>query len=312
MNGAKESMLAGGASDIAERHWSLRLAPAAWAPYLRLARVDRPFGTWLLLLPGLWSLALAAESLAEPRLWGYALLFAVGAFLMRSAGCVINDLADRRIDAQVARTRERPLASGALKPRQALGFLALLLLPALVILLQFNWFAVALGAASLLLVVPYPFMKRITYWPQLWLGLTFNWGALLGWAAVRGDLGWPAVLLYLGGIAWTLGYDTIYAHSDKEDDLLVGVKSTALRLGAATRPWLFGFYAATLIAWAAAAWTADLAWPIWPGLLLVAAHFAWQAATFDGEDPASCLTRIKSNRDAGLILLAAILVARLA
>ena len=221
--------------DIPVGNWIDRWVPAPVRPYLRLMRLDRPIGTWLLLLPAWWSLALAA-----PR-WpdlGLMALFALGAVVMRGAGCTVNDIADHKFDAQVARTAARPIPSGAVSVLQALCFLGLQLGIGLAILLCLNGAALAWGAASLLLVIPYPFMKRITWWPQAWLGLTFNWGALLGWVAVTGRLDAAPLALYAAGLFWTLGYDTIYAHQDKEDDILIGVKSTALRLGAATPAWL--------------------------------------------------------------------------
>ena len=300
-----------GASDIVADHWTARRAPPGVRPYLRLARLDRPIGTWLLLLPGWWALALAAEG--WPSLWFFA-LFGVGAVVMRGAGCVVNDLADHKLDAAVARTATRPIASGAISVPRALFFLAALCLIGLAILVQFNPVAVAVGAASLVLVAVYPFMKRITYWPQAMLGLTFNWGALLGWAVVRGVIEPPALALYAAGFFWTLGYDTIYAHQDKEDDALVGIKSTALLLGDATRPWIAGFYVVTVALLALTGWLAFAdplaAWPYWLGLILGAAHLAWQTARADFDDPANCLAKFKANRDFGLILLAGIVAAR--
>jgi 4-hydroxybenzoate polyprenyltransferase len=292
------------ASDIRADHWILRQAPAPTRPYLRLVRIDRPIGTWLLLFPCWWSLALAAGAEGQWPDLRLIALFALGALIMRSAGCVINDLADRDIDGRVARTAQRPIASGEISVPQALAFLAALLLAGLIVLLQLNWFAVALGAASLLLVAAYPFMKRVTYWPQAWLGLTFNWGALLGWAAVRGEVNMPAFVLYAAGIVWTLGYDTIYAHQDKEDDILVGVKSTALKLGAATKPWLAGFYGMTVFLLALAIFAAGLAWPAYLGVLIAAAHFFWQTQSLNIHDPANCLARFKSNRFVGWLVLA--------
>lgn len=221
-------------ADAAPSTWVDHM-PAALRPYLRLARADRPIGVWLLMLPCWWSTALAAPPGGLPD-WRLLLLFFVGSAVMRGAGCTLNDIADRDIDAQVARTRGRPLPSGAIGVKAAFAFLGLQALAGLLVLLSLNEFTVWLGIASLLPVAIYPFMKRITYWPQAVLGIAFNWGALVGWTAVRGDLGWPAVLLYVAGILWTLGYDTIYAHQDKEDDAVVGVKSTALRLGDRTRP----------------------------------------------------------------------------
>jgi len=295
------------ASDIRSDHWSLRLAPAAARPYLRLIRFDRPIGTWLLLFPCWWSLALAAAADGRWPDWRLMLLFAVGALVMRGAGCTANDLADRDYDAKVARTAMRPIPSGQISPRQALAFLALELLAGLLVLVQLNGFAILLGVAALPLVFAYPFMKRFTYWPQAWLGLTFNWGALLGWAAATGGLAWPPVLLYGAGILWTLGYDTIYAHQDKEDDALIGVKSSALRLGERTRPWLAGFYAGAAALLAAAGLAAGLGWPFLLAVALVAGHFAWQLAGLDTEDPADCLMRFKSNRFVGWIVLAGLL-----
>jgi 4-hydroxybenzoate polyprenyltransferase len=295
------------ASDIRGDHWSLRLAPEAVRPYLRLIRFDRPIGTWLLLFPCWWSLALAAAAAGGWPDWRLALLFAVGALIMRGAGCTINDLADREYDAKVARTATRPLPSGQITPRQAFVFLALELLAGLLVLLQLNGFAILLGLAALPLVFAYPFMKRFTYWPQAWLGLTFNWGALLGWAAATGGLAWPPVLLYAAGLCWTLGYDTIYAHQDKEDDALIGVKSSALKLGDRTRPWLAAFYIATVALLAAAGLAAGLGWPFLLAVATVAAHFAWQLAGLDTENPEDCLMRFKSNRFIGWILLAGLL-----
>jgi 4-hydroxybenzoate polyprenyltransferase len=298
-------------SDIALDSWLLRSSPAPLRPYLKLARLDRPIGTWLLLFPCWWSLALAAAAAGRWPDWSLMVLFAIGALVMRAAGCTVNDMADRKIDAQVARTATRPLASGQLSLFQAAVFLALLLAIGLVILLQLNGFTVALGASSLLLVAAYPFMKRITYWPQAWLGLTFNWGALMGWAAVEGMLGWPAVLLYLGGIAWTLGYDTIYAHQDKEDDALVGVKSTALRFGAASRIWIAIFYGLAVAFFLAAGLAAGLGWPFVAGLTLAGFHLAWQVAKLDIADPRRCLMLFRSNRFVGWLLLAGLLAAGL-
>ncbi len=298
------------ASDIRD-HWAYRVAPAALRPYLKLARIDRPIGTWLLLFPCWWSLALASVSGGSwPDLW-LAVLFMVGAVVMRGAGCTFNDIADRDYDARVARTAERPIPSGQVTARNATLFLVLQLAIGLAVLLQFNLFTIGLGAASLVLVFSYPFMKRITYWPQAWLGLTFNWGALVGWSAVTGSLDWPALLLYAGGVAWTLGYDTIYAHQDKEDDALIGVKSSAIKLGAQTRPWLLAFYGLTLAFFLAAGLAAGLAWPFLAGLLAVALHFAWQVATLDIDDPANCLERFRSNRFVGWLLLAGFLGAGL-
>ncbi len=300
------------ASDSREDAWILRQAPQGWAPYMRLVRLDRPIGTWLLLFPCWWSSLLAAGSAGlelDPTLSWYLVLFAVGALLMRGAGCTINDIFDRDIDAKVARTAARPLPSGEIRLRQALWFLFIQLALALVILLQFNVPTILVGLLSMLLVVPYPLMKRITYWPQAWLGFTFNWGALVGWTAVTGELGWPAILLYLGGVAWTLGYDTIYAHQDKEDDALIGVKSSALKLGQASRPWILIFYGLALLLFAASGVAAEVSWPYFVGLAGVGLHFLWQGSTVNIDDPSGCLRRFKSNRDVGWLLSAGALAA---
>jgi 4-hydroxybenzoate polyprenyltransferase len=295
------------ASDIRHDHWVLRLAPESARPYLRLIRADRPIGVWLLLWPCWISITLAASTQGSaPSIWLLG-LFAVGAYVMRGAGCTVNDIVDRDIDARVARTATRPIPSGDVSPFQAVIFLGALLLIGLVVLLQLHPTAIWMGVLSLGLVVAYPFMKRITYWPQAWLGLTFNWGALMGWAAATGEISWAALLLYLGGIAWTLGYDTIYGHQDKEDDLLVGVKSSSLKLGTQTKPWLYGFYAAAVCFWGLALALAGTAWPAWIGLAVVAGHFAWQVATLDIDAPKNCLARFKSNRLIGLFLFLGLL-----
>ena len=295
------------ATDISSESWIDRFAPEVIRPYLRLARIDRPIGTWLLLLPCWWGAALATPAWPDATMF---VLFTIGAVVMRGAGCTVNDLADRKFDARVARTATRPIASGQISVLKAFVFLALQLLLGLSILLQFNAFTVALGVSSLLLIVLYPFMKRITYWPQLFLGFTFNWGALLGWAAVKGELSAPAFVLYGAGIFWTLGYDTIYAHQDKEDDVLIGVKSTALKFGDGTKPWLVGFYSITVILLAATGLLANLAWPVYSGLTLAALHLAWQIKSVDIANSKNCLRRFKSNRDFGLILLAGIIAAQ--
>ncbi|HZT50472.1 MAG TPA: 4-hydroxybenzoate octaprenyltransferase [Stellaceae bacterium] len=296
-------------TDIRTGDWVDRRMPAAWRPYLRLARLDRPIGTWLLLFPGWWGVALAAPGWPD---WRLMALFAIGAVAMRGAGCTLNDIADRDFDARVARTRTRPIASGAISVRQAFAFMALELTIGAAVLLSFNRVAIALGLLVLALIATYPFMKRITYWPQFFLGLNFNWGALLGWAAARGDVEWPALLLYAGGICWTLGYDTIYAHQDRDDDALIGVKSSALALGLRTRPFLFAFYAGALALWAAAGVRAADAWPYWLGLACAAAQLCWQAATVDIDDGADCLAKFRSNRAVGWCLLIGIVAAHVA
>lgn len=296
----------GSASDIRTESWIVRQAPACVRPYLYLMRLDRPYGAWLVLLPGWWSIALAANG-SWPDV-NVLVLFLLGAFVMRGAGCVTNDIADRDFDGQVARTATRPIPSGAVSVPQAIAFTIFLGLLGLVVLLQFNRFAIAIGVLSLVPVLIYPYMKRFTYWPQFFLGLAFNWGALLGWAAVRGDLGWAPVALYIAGIFWTLGYDTIYAHQDKEDDALVGIKSTALKLGDATPRWLVFFYTMTITLTALSGWLAGVNWTFYPALVPAAAHLVWQVSTLDIDDPKNCLKRFKSGRDFGLLLFAGIVV----
>ncbi len=273
--------------------------------YIRLMRLDKPVGIWLLMWPCLWSVTLAAQGL-EPHLLA---LFFIGAVLMRSAGCIVNDITDRKIDAKVERTKTRPLASGELSVRQAIALLAALLATSLGIAVLLGWKIVALGALWLPLVAAYPWMKRLTWWPQLFLGLTFNAGALFGWVAVRGTIELPAVLLYLGGICWTLGYDTIYAHQDKEDDAKLGVRSTALRFGKATKPWVAGFYSACIALLAAAGAHEGVSSIYYLGLLLVAAHFLWQMLTVCLDDPASCRHVFHANSLSGLLVFLSILLA---
>jgi 4-hydroxybenzoate polyprenyltransferase len=297
------------ASDIRAGDWIDRHVPAGLRPYCRLARLDRPIGTWLLLFPCWWSLSLALPRGIGPDLRLLA-LFALGALVMRGAGCTVNDIVDRDFDAKVARTATRPLASGALSLKQALVFLALQLAIGLVILLQFPPFAILLGVASLALVASYPFMKRITWWPQAFLGLTFNWGALLAWAAIWGGLAAAPIWLYVGGLFWTLFYDTIYAHQDKADDALIGVKSTALRLGTATKPWLAAFAAATILCFGASLWSAGSGPIAYLGLAGVLAHLLWQLYDVDIDDPQDCLAKFRANRFIGWILLFGIVLDR--
>ena len=296
-------------ADAPPDNWVERQAPAWSRPYLRLARLDRPIGWWLLLLPGWWAIALAAPRGGWPDLW-LMLLFLVGSVVMRGAGCVLNDIVDRDFDSQVERTRNRPIPSGQVSVAAAAAWMALLCLIGLGVLLQLNTLCLWLGIASLALVAIYPFMKRITWWPQLFLGLAFNWGALMGWAAVRGEIGVPAVLLYVGGICWTLGYDTIYAHQDIDDDALIGVKSTARLFGEQTRTWLFAFYTATLLCLGLAGLAESLGWMYWIGLFVAAFHLYWQAAMVDLQSGSDCLNRFRSNKWLGLIVFAAILVGR--
>jgi len=290
-------------SDIPLADWVERYLPARLRPYARLARFDRPIGTWLLLFPAWWGIALASVRWPDPKL---LLLFAVGAVMMRGAGCTLNDIADRHYDAQVARTRLRPLPSGAVTVRQALLFLTLQLAAGAAVLITLNRASIMLGLAVLGLIGTYPFMKRITYWPQVFLGLNFNWGALLGWTAVTGSLAWPPVLLYLGGVFWTIGYDTIYAHQDKEDDVRIGVKSSAIALDSRTRPWLFGFYIVAVLLWAGAGLAAGLGVLFWAGLAGAALQLVWQAARVAIDDPSDCLAKFRSNRAVGWLMLAGI------
>lgn len=295
------------ASDSPPDHWIDHILPPYFRPYARLARIDRPIGTWLLLLPCWWGSALAtAAEMQGPNLWHF-MLFSIGAIVMRSAGCTWNDILDRNYDGLVARTATRPIPSGAVSVRQAVVFLILQLLSGLAVLSTFNPMTIAVGTASLILIAIYPLMKRITYWPQVFLGLTFNWGALVGWTAITGSLDAPALWLYAAGIAWTLGYDTIYAHQDKEDDALIGVKSSALKLGANTRPWLFIFYATTVALLGVAGWFAGLSLRFYMALTLAAAHLVWQASKVNIDDPADCLATFKSNRVFGLILLCGVI-----
>jgi len=290
-------------------NWVDTLAPAWSRPYLRLARLDRPIGSWLLLMPCWWSCALAAIAAgdAAPNPTHLALFF-VGAFAMRGAGCTWNDIVDRELDARVERTRSRPIPSGQVSLAQAAAFLVLQSLIGLAVLLSFNRFTIGLGIASLAIVAVYPFMKRITYWPQIVLGLAFSWGALMGWAAQFSGLALPAFLLYAGSIAWVIGYDTIYAHQDREDDALIGIKSTALLFGERTKPMLVLFYTLAVLVIGAAARAAG-AGPVFAlGLLAFAAHLGWQVVRLDIADPDGCLALFKSNRDAGLILFAGLLL----
>lgn len=302
----------GQVADAYQGNWVDTRAPAWTRPYLRLSRADRPIGTWLLLLPCWWGVMLAAA--ADPMgldlfdLW-IVIGCAFGAFLMRGAGCTWNDITDRDFDGAVARTRSRPIPSGQVTVKQSLGWLVVQCLIAFAILLSFNLNAILLGILALVPVAIYPFAKRFTWWPQVFLGLAFNWGALLAWTAHSGSLQWPAVLLYLSGISWTLFYDTIYAHQDKEDDALIGVKSTARLFGENSKPWLQGFMVGAVML-AAMACISSLGTQENPLILLIAltgcmgfgGHMAWQMSQLDIDDPDTCLKLFRSNRDAGLIL----------
>jgi 4-hydroxybenzoate polyprenyltransferase len=292
-------------------NWVDNFAPGWTRPYLRLARLDRPIGSWLLLMPCWWSTALASIAARDsfPNI-PHIVLFFIGAFAMRGAGCTWNDIVDRDLDARVERTRSRPIPAGQVSVQQAAAFLIAQALIGLAVLIQFNTFTIATGIASLAIVVVYPFMKRITYWPQIVLGLAFSWGALMGWTAAFGRLDPPALILYAGSIAWVIGYDTIYAHQDREDDALIGIKSTALLFGERTKPILSVFFAAAvlLIGWSA--------------YLVGAGPVFWLARGVRGpprlagppvrdRQPDLCLALFKSNRDAGLILFAGLILAGL-
>lgn len=296
------------ASDIRADTWIDRLLPPRLRPFGRLARLDRPIGTWLLMLPCWWGVALAAERWPD---WRLLVLFAIGAVAMRGAGCTINDLADRKYDVKVARTATRPIASGAVSVRQAFVFLGLQLLIGLAVLVQFNPFAIQIAIASLLLVALYPFAKRVTYWPQLVLGLTFNWGVLVGWAAVTGGLDIIPAIVYAACVFWTLGYDTIYAHQDKTDDIAVGIKSSALKLGDKTRPALGVFYGMTIFLLFLAGRETGMGIGYSVGLAVGAIHLIRQIRNLDIDDPANCLKHFKSNRNFGLIIFAAIVAGKL-
>jgi 4-hydroxybenzoate polyprenyltransferase len=287
-------------------------APPGVRPFLRLMRLDRPIGAWLLFWPCAIGLVLGAIASERPFSSGqdiYLLvLFAVGALVMRGAGCTYNDIVDRDIDAGVARTRGRPIPSGAVTVRQAWLFLAAQLIAGLLILIQLNRFAIVIGAASLLLVAAYPFMKRITWWPQAWLGLTFNWGALLGFAAQTGRIDAADAMLYAGLFFWTLGYDTIYALQDKDDDALIGVKSTALLFGARARDWIMGFYAASFALVLAAGFAEHAGWPFAFVMLAAGAHLLWQVHTLKLDDGAQSLKLFRANREAGALIALAFLI----
>jgi len=302
--------MTGGAGRVADStgNWVDGLAPAWARPYLRLARLDRPIGSWLLLLPCWWSTGLAAvHAHAWVNLW-HLFLFFIGAFAMRGAGCAWNDIVDRDLDALVERTRSRPIPSGQVTVRAAGAFLLLQALIGLAVLMAFNPFTRYVGLASLLIVAIYPFMKRITYWPQIVLGLAFSWGALMGWPAIFGRLDPPALVLYAGAICWVIGYDTIYAHQDREDDALIGIKSTALLFQERTKPMLAIFYALAVALIALAGWMAGGRVVLLAGVIAFAVHLAWQIRSLRIEDAGNCLFVFKSNRDAGLILFAALVV----
>jgi 4-hydroxybenzoate polyprenyltransferase len=291
-------------ADAVRGHWADRYLPLAWRPYARMARLERPIGWWLLLWPCWWSSVLATNAVGTlPNLWHLA-LFLVGAVAMRGAGCTYNDIVDRDLDAQVARTRSRPIPSGQVSVRNAKIFLAAQTLVGLIVLIQFNGFTIVLGALSLATIAIYPFLKRITWWPQVGLGIAFSWGALMGWSAVFGRLDWPPVLLYVGAILWTIGYDTIYAHQDKEDDALIGVHSTARLFGERTQQTLSLLYAGATLLFTVACLVAGAGIPAYAGLTLGALHLVWQTRTLRIDDPDNCLRLFRSNRDYGWIVFA--------
>src|SRR5713101_4593339 len=300
--------MSGSATRVADAtgNWVDTHAPPWSRPYLRLSRLDRPIGSWLLLMPCWWSAALAVGDIGQLPL--IIALFFIGAFAMRGAGCTWNDITDRDLDALVERTRSRPIPAGQVSVPQAAAFLVVQALIGLAVLLQFNRFAVMTGIASLVIVAVYPFMKRITWWPQIVLGLAFSWGAVMGIAVTQQRIGATALALYAGSILWVIGYDTIYAHQDAEDDALIGVKSTALLFGARTRPALSVFYASAVVLIGVALALAGARWPAWIGLAAFAAHLIWQIKRLQINDPALCLRIFRSNRDAGLLLFAGVLV----
>ncbi|MDC7677756.1 4-hydroxybenzoate octaprenyltransferase [Asticcacaulis machinosus] len=294
--------------DAAPKNWVDIYAPLSWRPWLRLGRFDRPVGIWLLFLPGAMGLAYASAVTGTAFPLYFLILFAIGSALMRAAGCAFNDLVDRDIDAKVERTRNRPIASGQITPKQAMAFIIICCLISLLILLQLGTLAIGLGVGSLALVAAYPFMKRITWWPQAWLGLTFNWGFLMAYAAVAGEITLPALLFYAGLVFWTIGYDTIYALQDIEDDVMAGVKSSARALGAKAREGITLIYVLCFVLTAISAALAPLAWPFYVAQALIGGHLAWQVYTLRPEDGTLALKLFKSNRDAGLIWVAGLIL----
>lgn len=303
----------GRVADATDKNWVDRFAPTGIRPLLRLSRADRPAGTWLLLLPCWWGLLLAAATEPSPPVGTTVWIFfacAIGAFLMRGAGCTWNDITDRKFDAKVARTRSRPIPSGQISAKGAAVWMIIQALVAFCILMTFNTAAIVLGIVSLLPVVVYPFAKRFTWWPQVFLGIAFNWGALLGWVALSGSLGWPPVILYLAGISWTLFYDTIYAHQDSDDDALIGVKSTARLFGENSKSWLYGFFVlsvllmglAIVLALAENASYAAMAAAL-VGAWAFGWHLVWQLRLLDINNPDICLKLFRANRDSGLIVV---------
>ena len=287
-----------------ERRGFIGALPPRLRPFASLMRLDRPIGTWLLYWPCAWSMALAGVG----GRWDLFLWFALGAFAMRSAGCVYNDIVDRELDRQVERTRLRPLASRRVSLQSSWLLIGILCLIGLVVLLQLHPVAAMVAVASIALVAAYPFMKRITWWPQAWLGLVFSWGALVGWPAVTGSLGWPALLLWLGSVSWVIGYDTLYAIQDVEDDALVGVKSSARRLGRNAPAGVAAFYAVAVSLWSAAIWSVRADWVALAALIPAALHLANQALRADPSDGELALRLFRSNRICGLLVFLAMLV----
>ena len=317
MNGTSkhDALATGRVHDAPSDNFVYRLLPRALWPHAQLARWDRPIGWQLLMWPCWWSAMLAANvaasegTISPGRIFVHLILFAIGAIAMRGAGCTWNDLVDHKIDAQVARTRSRPLPAGRISRKAAYGFIAAQAFIGLLVLLQFNLFAILLGISSLIVVAAYPFAKRVTNWPQFVLGLAFSWGALMGWAAEFGSLALAPVLLYAAAITWTIGYDTIYAHQDKEDDALVGVKSTARLFGENTWRWMVVFYGAFVVLTGIAFALSAVSLPAWIGLAVVAAMLGWQIARLEIDDPDSCLALFKTNSRVGLVLFFGLLVA---
>jgi 4-hydroxybenzoate polyprenyltransferase len=295
-------------ADASPSNWVDRWAPLSWQPYLRLGRFDRPIGAWLLLFPCWWSQTLAQVASREsiPN-FQYLALFAIGALAMRASGCAYNDYVDRDIDARVQRTASRPIPSGQVSPEGALKFIVVTALIGLAVLLNFNWFTVWLGLASVLIVVVYPFAKRVTPYPQLVLGFAFSWGALVGWAAVKGSIDWPALALFAGCVLWVVGYDTIYAHQDKEDDALLGLGSTALHFGEDTVTFVGAVYGLACILWLVAGALAGAHLVYFLSVTLVFLQMSWQVATLDIRNSANCLWRFRSNRDVGFAIFLGLL-----
>ncbi len=294
--------------DALKDHWSLRFLPSWARPYGRLMRLERPIGWWLLFWPCAFASLLASKALGSPLQWGQLALFFIGAVIMRGAGCTLNDIVDRDIDARVARTAARPIPSGEVSARRALYFLIGLLVAGFLVLIQFNLFTIGVGIASLLLVGLYPFAKRVTNWPQVVLGLVFAWGALVGWTAQTGSLDAPMLAFYVACAVWIIGYDTIYAFQDLEDDALAGVGSSAQALGDKAPGFVAGCYAITIVLMALAMVGVGSGWPAYVGLVAAAAHMGWQVATLNLNDPSGCLMRFKSNGQVGAIITAGLLV----